>query len=279
MRKLLTSSNAAMVAVLIVLVAVGLWVIVGPEETEPQQTEKPAAVGGGPNETVDEQAPTDGESATEDGEAQDNLEQPDLEQDDPAGPPPATGLIDPSELARPESADVVESVEDDEAVDEVDEEVDQETSDVDQEEAYRSDEAPEAEVLATEPPEDDQQARGGGGPLDEPNEEAESDPDDEELDRAADEAAAEIDGRTDQPQDEAKTPDDTPVEGEEGGDGETRPQRVQDLMNDLEREEGGVERPQGDSQPPQPPDQPTSDDSLIERPSLRTAPEPERPGE
>ena len=292
MRKLLSSSNATMVAVLVVLVAIGAWAILASvDEPATPTAEQASAVGGGPIEPADRRTQKQNKPAAEPVEAPANLDKPDLAPEE---------AIEPSNLDRPEAADGAEGVQSEDepasassgSESQSSPESDDTTGDVDQEEAFRDDDAPEAEVIATEPPEshapsageqsatDERQARQGGGPIDEPN------VDDEELDRAADEAAARIDAENADnaentaSEDESATSERTGgAEETAGGESGTQPQRVEDLMNDLERDEGGVKGLRDQFQSPPPSDQPSADESIIDRPSLREAPRPSRAGE
>lgn len=236
MRKYLTSTTAVMVIVLVVLVAIGVWLIVTTEgdeqDVEPSadvtQAEEDPAVGGGP-----EAAPQEDEEAVEE-ETAPQLEQPQLDEPQLEQPDLEDGTA-PESMEAP--GDDEQAAPEPPAPPEVDED--------DQEAAYRADEAPEAEILGVEPPDASNQE--GGGPVD-----------------------------------EQQASDEEELQDEEAMDEErTQPQRVEDLMKQLDREEGRAvpDQQQQRAPAPPPPEESPQDEPLIERPSLRTAPAPSRPGE
>ncbi len=276
MRKYLTSTTAMMAAILVVLAAIGIWIIVTAEGDE--QADEPAAdvtkadeeepaVGGGPAdapEAVETEEPGDTEAAGD-------------ELDDEASPRLDEPMLDEPDLDKPDLEDdsSVEAFEDEQETPEPPEPP--QVDDEDQESAYRADDAPEAEILDVVPP--DEPTSEGGGPVGEETPDEESR---QELDGPQDEAQAPED-EEDWSDDEETADEETPQdeEGADEEDGErAQPQRVEDLMRDLDREEGGGASPDDPQTAPiPPPEQPAADEPAIDRPSLRRAPAPSRPGE
>ncbi|QDG54541.1 hypothetical protein FIV42_28490 [Persicimonas caeni] len=272
MRDFLTSTTGVMAAVLLVLVAVGIWAIFAEDDPEQAQryddatqVEEPRAVGGGPIEGDESQ--TDGEEPdTEPDTEPDELDEPDLETPE-ADREPSTEEPDEYDPQIDPQQPMSEPQPPGPPPDEV-----PEGADADQEAAFRADTAPEAEVIAVEPA-DSPSPREGGGPLDD-----EQTGDEQTADENDEDARAIEEEQTEEPPEEDQGGTEHLDEGRTTE--PTQPQQVEDLMEQLQREEsGGQVDPDRRAPIPPPSESPSADEPMIDRPSLRSAPRPSRPGE